>query len=908
MPTFGVGINPAGAVAGGRVASRAIRGVGANAVATSVQIRVMQTRMSGLTTSSWLAHRALLKTASALTSIITIVKASRAIAEYDTALAKIEAIAGSLNQTLGKLPDLIREIGVSSQYGATEAAEAALVLVRATGSVDAATRTLTDTVNLATAADMSLADSANVVMGTLRQFNLGLEESTRVVDVLTNTANQTNTDIAGLAEGLKYAGQIASTAGLEIEEVVAALGVLADNNIKGSLAGTALRGMLVSLLDPTSKAERTLERMGLTIEEINPEMVDMVTIFQEFGKQGLSATEAVRIFTRRASTGTTVLSSFNEKLTELAESNTHATDVTARNAERIEKSLIPAFKKVRNAAEEMFQSWGDRGAKQFLSDFAETLREAILVMAESEHVTEEFSARSERLARQIEGLSVAVSTFVVGITAAKAGMLLFNKVLKGNPFVRILFLLSALAGALTFFRKEMIILGDKTFTVGDLIVASFEHVRDSLQFIFRSLGNMWQYFTKAFANTWYGMLAISILGDMIGFLDLMRKNWQIVLRDILNDIKGWANGVLGYFHGIYKSLQELLTTGHLPLENIKKYMIEGMTTDYIGDLDKIFSATPFKYAMEQITDNPDFFAQLDEFFNPESAIKSILERANARREAREAAQALLEQERQNDAGLLGPMFEGQTPAGPPEREFATQGELRARSNFADYLQKLDQEKTLLSLSNKEREVRMARFEAEAILLESGYGEAQVNNLLNFVEAETRVVEEMRQIKELTDSIAGAFSDALTDMAFDFENAEDHAKNFFKTVAKLAFQQYAAAPLAGLLGQSLFGFLAPGGAGTPKPSARGNVVPFADGGVVTRKTIAPMAMFGEAGPEAIMPLKRGADGKLGVAASGNSSPTVVIHVHGVKDTAGFQRSNQQIARAAARALQNNMRSR
>jgi phage-related minor tail protein len=66
-------------------------------------------------------------------------------------------------------------------------------------------------------------------------------------------------------------------------------------------------------------------------------------------------------------------------------------------------------------------------------------------------------------------------------------------------------------------------------------------------------------------------------------------------------------------------------------------------------------------------------------------------------------------------------------------------------------------------------------------------------------------------------------------------------------------------------------------------AGGNVTPFARGGVVDGPTLAPMALFGEAGPEAIVPLKRGSDGNLGIAASGGTwsrqpapAPNITIH--------------------------------
>lgn len=89
-----------------------------------------------------------------------------------------------------------------------------------------------------------------------------------------------------------------------------------------------------------------------------------------------------------------------------------------------------------------------------------------------------------------------------------------------------------------------------------------------------------------------------------------------------------------------------------------------------------------------------------------------------------------------------------------------------------------------------------------------------------------------------------------------------------------------------------------------PFSQGKVMPFAQGGVVSSATTFPMrggtGLMGEAGPEAIMPLARGPDGKLGVRAGGGAAPTIVMNIS-TPDVQGFQRSQSQIAAQVSRAL-------
>lgn len=95
-------------------------------------------------------------------------------------------------------------------------------------------------------------------------------------------------------------------------------------------------------------------------------------------------------------------------------------------------------------------------------------------------------------------------------------------------------------------------------------------------------------------------------------------------------------------------------------------------------------------------------------------------------------------------------------------------------------------------------------------------------------------------------------------------------------------------------------------------AQGRVMPFADGGVISGPTTFPMrggvGLMGEAGPEAIMPLARGADGRLGVQANGGARAVTVVMNISTPDVAGFQRSQSQIAAQASRALARGQRNR
>jgi len=167
----------------------------------------------------------------------------------------------------------------------------------------------------------------------------------------------------------------------------------------------------------------------------------------------------------------------------------------------------------------------------------------------------------------------------------------------------------------------------------------------------------------------------------------------------------------------------------------------------------------------------------------------------------------------------------------------------------------------------------------------------------------------REMNSLSSGLGSGLRKAFEGLVFDGEKASDVLKRVGMSLSTTFFNA-AMRPVQNALGglissgfQSLAGGLSPfaeGGA-----FSQGRVMPFAKGGVVTSPVGFPMrggrGLMGEAGPEAIMPLARGADGRLGVQAAGGGRPVTVVMNVTTPDVQGFQRSQGQIAAQAARAL-------
>jgi lambda family phage tail tape measure protein len=194
-----------------------------------------------------------------------------------------------------------------------------------------------------------------------------------------------------------------------------------------------------------------------------------------------------------------------------------------------------------------------------------------------------------------------------------------------------------------------------------------------------------------------------------------------------------------------------------------------------------------------------------------------------------------------------------------------------------------------------------------------------NDTMTLHSAEAAQIRVNTAMRQLSTTIDGGLVSGLTDITMGTKSVGQGFKDMglmaVKALDEMIIKMMVVRPLmAGL--QSIFGFnpIAPGGVvpgaegptsvgGAPLVTSAygnvfsgGNVIPFAAGGVVDSPTLAPMALFGEAGPEAIIPLRRGPDGNLGVGGGGGSiSAPVIINIDAKgADPAGLARVEHQVA--------------
>ncbi|HDR2693167.1 TPA: phage tail tape measure protein [Enterobacter bugandensis] len=217
-------------------------------------------------------------------SLGTIIATTR---EYGQALSDLSAITGATGAQLKTLDEAAQEMGRSTEYSASQAVEALKLMASAKPELlqtaDGLTEATKSALTLAQAAGSTLPDATRTLALSLNQFGAGAQEADRYINVLAAGAKFGASEIADTAAAIKNGGVAAAQAGVGFETLNAAIQVLAEREIKGGEAGTALRNVILALEKGTDKT-------------LKPSVVGLSGALEKLSKKNLSTAQAVKLF------------------------------------------------------------------------------------------------------------------------------------------------------------------------------------------------------------------------------------------------------------------------------------------------------------------------------------------------------------------------------------------------------------------------------------------------------------------------------------------------------------------------------------------------------------------------------------------------------------------------------------
>lgn len=241
-------------------------------------------------------------------------------ADFDKTMRTVGATLGASGPVQKDLNDFALKLGKETAFSAGEASEAMLELAK--GGMDAVqikSGALAETLTLASAGGLGLADAATYMSNSLNTFGLPAKDAGRVAAALAGAANASTASVESMGQALSQVGPGAKTAGLSLETTTGILAAFDNAGIKGSDAGTSLKTMLTRLVPSTKAARNAMADLGLKFTDANGQFLPMTNIAQQLQDKlkGLSdeqrTTALATIFGSDATRAATVLADLGAK-------------------------------------------------------------------------------------------------------------------------------------------------------------------------------------------------------------------------------------------------------------------------------------------------------------------------------------------------------------------------------------------------------------------------------------------------------------------------------------------------------------------------------------------------------------------------------------------------------------------
>jgi TP901 family phage tail tape measure protein len=280
-------------------------------------------------------------------------------AEFEQSMANAASVSGATGEELEKMTALAREMGKTTVFSASDAADAMYYMASAGYKVEEMANAIEPILNLASATQNDLAFTTDTVIATLNQFQLESSEAERVSNVFASAIGYSQATLEKLGNSMSYVGPVANSLGWSLEETTGALSVLYNAGYDGSMAGTSLRQSLVALMNPSTSAKKIFKELCIELTKLDPTTNKFSDIVNTLAQSGITTAQAMEVFGDRAGPGMmALLAQGGDAIAAMTESITGTNSATEMAAKQVD-TMQGSAKLMKSMMEEIAISIGD---------------------------------------------------------------------------------------------------------------------------------------------------------------------------------------------------------------------------------------------------------------------------------------------------------------------------------------------------------------------------------------------------------------------------------------------------------------------------------------------------------------------------------------------------------------------
>ena len=304
--------------------------------------------------------------------------AAKSFLGFEQGMNRVAAVSGATEAEMVALTAIAKDLGATTSFSAAQAAEGLGFLAQAGFDATEAGRALPGVLQLAAAGGLQLAEAADIATNVLAGYGLEVDQLARVNDVLAKASSSANTDVLQLGQAFKFAGPVASSAGVSFETAGAAMALMGNAGIQAEMAGTALRGAITKLVNPSGEAAAAIAELEISVTDATGRLLPFDQIIEQLEPHADKTGAIMKIFGQRAGPAMSALISqgadaLREMTTALEQSGGTAQEI----ADKKLAGLTGAWTKLKSATEGVLIEIGDR-LRPVLERLAAVLTDRVL--------------------------------------------------------------------------------------------------------------------------------------------------------------------------------------------------------------------------------------------------------------------------------------------------------------------------------------------------------------------------------------------------------------------------------------------------------------------------------------------------------------------------------------------------